>query len=133
MGIIFLVIVVGGLACYGLAGLISLLGVDINIVFYFTIAFVVGGFLIIGGLVSKDIIEISEKTNERLIKIAKIVVPILAVAGLVFAFIDGSKESPSSNTGNWTKEKGAECRSRSNTYYKCSWSSWEDRCVCKQR
>lgn len=25
------------------------------------------------------------------------------------------------------------CSKRSSTYYKCNWSTWENRCVCKQR
>lgn len=44
-----------------------------------------------------------------------------------------------SSDGNYTEEELEEagkwrtCSERSNTYYKCSWSHHEDRCVCKQR
>lgn len=31
------------------------------------------------------------------------------------------------------QQKWADCRSRSDTYHTCSWSHWENRCVCKQR
>ena len=31
------------------------------------------------------------------------------------------------------EQERADCRSRSNTYQKCSWNVWENRCTCKLR
>lgn len=57
----------------------------------------------------------------------------IVIALIIFGLVSCSSD------GNYTDEeleeagKWRECSERSNTYYKCSWSHWEDRCVCKQR
>lgn len=54
---------------------------------------------------------------------------------LLFSSCSSSNDS-SSSTNKESAEmeiKRASCESRTNTYYKCSYSIWEDRCVCKAR
>lgn len=58
---------------------------------------------------------------------------IIILIGLVSSCFDDDTSSPSSSNSNWSEEKSIECRNRSDTYYKCSWNVWEDRCTCKQR
>ena len=54
---------------------------------------------------------------------------VLIIFGLVSCYSDGNyTDEELEEAGKWRA-----CSERSNTYYKCSWSHWEDRCVCKQR
>lgn len=71
-----------------------------------------------------------ETTSNSLKSFAIITVCIVVLFLCVYACTYDSTDST-----EYTKEelKSMECRNRSNTYYKCSWNVWEDRCTCKQR
>lgn len=48
-------------------------------------------------------------------------------------FIGISEEGEETTEEKIDRLNRESCSSQSNTFYKCSWSFWEDRCVCKQR
>lgn len=59
----------------------------------------------------------------------------IVIGGIVVFFIAifilGASGSDTSDEQGQLER--AACRSRSNTYQKCSWNVWENRCTCKLR
>lgn len=70
----------------------------------------------------------SNKKSNAMSTIA-IAVIILIIFGLISSCHNHNyTDEDLENAAKWNS-----CEKRSSTYYKCSWSFWEDRCVCKQR
>lgn len=70
--------------------------------------------------------------DSTVVKVIAVII-LFTVGFALFLIASNGFGSSKKNTGNWSEEASKECRNRSNTYYKCSWSVIEDRCVCKQR
>ena len=64
-----------------------------------------------------------------LIRAVIIVVGIYLIANISFCDIE-DEETTQEIADRLEREA---CRTNSTAYHKCSWSFWEDRCVCKQR
>ena len=73
------------------------------------------------------------KDEDKALKIFSIVGFACVIAFLIIGFATGTFNQKPKSNGNWSEEASKECRNKTNTYYKCSWSVIEDRCVCKQR
>jgi len=56
----------------------------------------------------------------------------IVILAIIIVLLFGGNSS-SSDDEDTTPKKYTACENRSDTYHKCSWSAWEDRCVCKQR
>lgn len=73
--------------------------------------------------------ETKSDTSAGLAAAGIMIVIALIIFGLVSCSSDGNyTDEELEEAGRWR-----ECSERTNTYYKCSWSHSEDRCVCKQR
>ena len=66
--------------------------------------------------------------NPTIIGVIILIIIILSISIFVITIFS---DSSSSNTT--TPKKYTACENRSDTYHKCKWSGWENRCVCKQR
>ena len=69
-------------------------------------------------------------TNQKSSGIGGILGGVLLIY-IVFSMVFGCSDS--SATDSSTDYKIESCSSRTNTYQKCHWSAWENRCVCKFR
>lgn len=114
------------LACYGIAGLLSsLFGFDIII----TCMILVASVIVIGGLAIYILFFVKEmEIPETLIGSLVIVIIVFDIIGIFYMINQPYSEEEIEEAGKWRT-----CSERTNTYYKCSWSFKEDRCVCKQR
>ena len=84
------------------------------------IRFVINLVLLIFGIVTL-------KKGEGVVAIVTLITIIIAV----FIF-DFANSEPSIEDKIQEQERQA-CRNRTDTYNKCSWSAWENMCVCKRR
>ena len=96
--------------------------------------------LIIVGLISlgfayyiKNSNNVIFKNEDKALIIFSIVGFACVIISLIIGFTTGIFNQKPKSNGNWSEEASKECRNKTNTYYKCSWSVIEDRCVCKQR
>jgi hypothetical protein len=55
---------------------------------------------------------------------------VLVIFG-IYAVVQNNSEPSDEDLEN--AQKWNECEERSNTYFKCGWNHWEDRCTCKAR
>lgn len=135
MGLLIGIFIGAALASYGIAGVIALLtSSDIMIIFYIIMLILV---VLIMGVAFYSALANNGKTpkfitylddNKKARNIALTILGVFAMLGIVFIIVDTDTTPSQDDVTNWRT-----CSERSNTFYKCSWSHSENRCVCKER
>lgn len=90
------------------------------------------------GLKFEDaIVNKTEKLDFQNSKLGKIIrtigISITVISIILIIILEVTSPSNDKSTTSTTPKKYEVCEAKTNTYYKCHWSSWEDRCICKQR
>ncbi len=75
-----------------------------------------------------DVIDESTSSTE-----ARVIGVIVVIVFMIFGLASCSSSDDKNDEDLKLEAKRSACSARTNTYYKCDWSLWEDRCVCKQR
>lgn len=103
----------------------------------------IGGILFLIGVIcwiviivlSKKDIKFISKDKKQNTQIIMVWIMIISIIGGIYFINKPSdyEKQKEEQQKEEEKQEREECRNKSNTYYKCSWSIIEDKCVCKQR
>ena len=131
---IFILLLVFCLICYGISGIItSIFGGDIMLIFYIMMPVLIVVSILIVYIyesVAKEPFTYFIEDHPTIKNSAYAIFAILALIGIIFVFVDANNPSQEQIEN---EQKYNDCYSNSTAFYKCSWSTLENRCVCKQR
>lgn len=71
--------------------------------------------------------------NKMLVNFIIYFIGLVIIGGIIIFFVQACSDAANSGPTEEEARKWQNCSNRSNTYQKCSWNHWEDRCVCKLR